>query len=99
MGHWRKQEISFFVTSNCNLGCVYCYIPKLGKTIAPEDRVIDMEFAVAGMKDFFSWSKVPRIRYFSAGEATTAFDTMVAIRKEAHKIVGDNLEVELQTNG
>lgn len=99
MGHWRKQEISFFVSSNCSLACVYCYIPKLGKTIAPDDKVIDLDFAIAGMKDFFSWSKVPRIRYFSSGEATTAFDTMVAIRDEAQKLVGDQLEVELQTNG
>lgn len=99
MGHWRKQEISFFVSSNCNLACVYCYIPKLGKTIDREDKVIDLDFAIAGMKDFFSWSQVPRIRYFSAGEATTAFDTMVAIRDEAYKLAGKDLEVELQTNG
>lgn len=99
MGHWRKQEISFFVSSNCNLACIYCYIPKLGKTIAPSDRIIDIEFAVAGMRDFFAWSKVPRIRYFSAGEATTAFDTMVEIRREAYKLVGNTLEAELQTNG
>jgi uncharacterized protein len=99
MGHWRKQEISFFVSSNCNLECIYCYIPKLGESIAPNDRVIDLNFAIAGMKDYFQWSKVPRIRYFSAGEATTAFERMVEIRNEAHKMVGDALEVELQTNG
>lgn len=99
MGHWRKQEISFFVTSNCNLGCTYCYIPKLSGLVAPQDRVIDLEFAVAGMRDFFAWAEVPRIRYFSAGEATAAFDRMVAIHEAARRLTGDRLEVELQTNG
>ncbi|OQW91371.1 MAG: hypothetical protein BWK78_04845 [Thiotrichaceae bacterium IS1] len=99
MAHWRKQTISFFVSSTCNLACTYCYIPKLGKTIEPQDSVIDIDFAVAGMKDFFAWSKSSNIRFFSAGEATTEFDTMVKIRNEAYKLVGDKLKVELQTNG
>lgn len=99
MAHWRKQMISFLVTSDCQLGCVYCYIPKVSKLIAPEDRVIDVDFAVAGMKDFFAWAKVPFIRYFSAGEATVAWHTMAEIRSQAYKLAGDALRVELQTNG
>ena len=99
MGHYRKQCISFLVSSKCNLDCVYCYIPHLGNRIAPEDKVIDLEFAVAGMKEFFSWSPVPAIRFFSAGEATTEFQRMVEIHSQARKLAGDNLQVELQTNG
>lgn len=99
MGHWRKQMITMLVTSDCQLNCVYCYIPKVSKMIAPTDRVIDVDFAVAGMKDFFAWAKVPFIRYFAAGEATVAFPTMREIRDQGAKLAGDALKVELQTNG
>lgn len=67
--------------------------------MAPEDRTIDIDFAAAGMKEFFAWSKIPHIRYFSAGEAIMAFDTMTEIHKEAYKLAGNKLKVELQTNG
>ena len=51
MGHFRKQCISFLVASDCNLNCIYCYIPKWGDRVDPEDRVLDMDFAIAGLKD------------------------------------------------
>jgi radical SAM protein with 4Fe4S-binding SPASM domain len=99
MGHFRKHCISFLVSSQCNLDCTYCYIPHWGSRVAPEDRVLDLEFAVAGMKDFFRWAPVPAIRFFSAGEATTAFSRMVEIYDEAKKLAGNRLQTELQTNG
>lgn len=99
MGHFRKHAISFFVSSKCNLACVYCYIPKRGK-IDDEDTVIDMDFAIAGMKEYFSWAEKPSIRFFSSGEATMEFDRMVEITNEARKLAGDRpLQVELQSNG
>src|SRR5271157_1155506 len=79
MGHFRKHCISFVVSSRCNLDCIYCYIPHWGSRVRPEDRVLDLDFAIAGMKEFFSWAPVPAIRFFSAGEATTAFGRMVEI--------------------
>jgi radical SAM protein with 4Fe4S-binding SPASM domain len=99
MGHFRKHCVSFLVSSKCNLDCTYCYIPHWGDTVEPQDRIIDLEFAVAGMKEFFSWAPVPAIRFFSAGEATYAFDRMVEIREQAKALAGDRLTVELQTNG
>lgn len=99
MGHWRKQMITFFITSHCNLGCNYCYIPEEGTKYSKKDAVIDIEFAVQGMKDYFAWSKDPHIRFFSSGEATTAFETMEYIYNEAYKLAGEELKVELQTNG
>lgn len=99
MGHFRKQCISFLVSSECNLKCVYCYMPKWGQNIAPKDRVIDLEFAIAGLKDYLAWSPVPAIRFFAAGEATHQFHRMVEIHDEARKLVGPGLKVELQTNG
>ncbi len=44
MAHVRKQMISFFMTTKCNLDCIYCYTPKY-KQIKPEDQSIDLDFA------------------------------------------------------
>lgn len=99
MGHFRKQCISFLVSSECNLNCVYCYIPHWGNRVAVPDRVLDVEFAVAAMKEFFSWSPIKGIRFFSAGEATMQFDRMLEIHEAAKQLAGDELRVELQTNG
>lgn len=98
MGHCRKQCISFFVSSNCNLNCVYCYIPHFGSRIDPADKVIDLDFAIAGMKDYFDWAE-PSIRFFAAGEATVEFRRMVEITEAANKLAGRKVKVELQTNG
>jgi radical SAM protein with 4Fe4S-binding SPASM domain len=99
LGHFRKHCISFLVSSHCNLACEYCYIPKWGDRVAPRHRVIDLEFAVACLKEFFSWAPVPAIRFFSAGEPTNEFNRMVEIHREAKALAGDRLQVELQTNG
>lgn len=99
MGHWRKQMITFFVTSKCNLNCIYCYIPKIEEKIEIIDSVIDIDFAIAGLKHYFSYAKSPCIRFFSAGEATLELDVMKEIFREAQKLVGTDLKVELQSNG
>lgn len=74
-------------------------MPHMHNKIRVEHRLLDINFAIYGMKYFFSYAKEPYIRFFSAGEATTAFDLMIEIYKEAKKIAGKNLKVELQTNG
>jgi radical SAM protein with 4Fe4S-binding SPASM domain len=98
MGHLRKQMISFLLSACCDLDCSYCYVPKLGK-IEPEHEVIDIEFAIVGMEDFFQQNKSRAIRFFGAGEPTNAFNEMKEIRNKAYEIVGNDLKVELQTNG
>lgn len=98
MGHWRKQMISILVSARCDLNCGYCYVPKIGK-VKPEHKVIDVEFAVLGMKDYFKTNLSNTIRFFSSGEPTTAFDVMNEIHKNAQKLKSDKLKVELQTNG
>lgn len=87
------------MSSTCNLNCTYCYIPHWGNTVEPCDRTIDLEFAVAGMKEFFSWAPEPNIRFFAAGEPTVGFQRMAEIVEEGRKLAGDRLNVELQTNG
>jgi len=99
MGHFRKHCISFLMSSTCNLDCTYCYIPHWGKTVEPQDRTVDLDFAIAGMKEFFSWAPKPAIRFFAAGEPTVGFQRMTEIVEEGRKLAGDRLQVELQTNG
>lgn len=97
MGFWRKQQISFFLTSKCNLACYYCYIPKI--EVNPEHKFINVDFAREGLSDFFATSPSRIIRFFSAGEPTQAFAQMVEITEVAHQMAGSALRIELETNG
>jgi len=72
-------------------------MPKL--KIKPEHRVIDLEFAKAGIRYFFSTNSSRAIRFFAAGEPTQAFPDMVEIFEYAKWLAGPELKVELQTNG
>ena len=97
MGFWRKQQITFFLTSQCNLRCRYCYMPKMH--VENTDRVIDLDFAIAGLRDFFSSGPSRTIRFFGSGEPTIAFRRMVEIWEIARQMAGDDLRTELETNG
>lgn len=98
MAHCRKQLITFLTSARCNLNCRYCYNPTFRK-IDPKHFKIDIDFAIAGLKDFFNTNSSRMIRFYSAGEPTIAFEEMKIIREEAYKIAGNELRVELQTNG
>lgn len=95
VAHVEKEMISFYLTTKCNLNCSYCYINK-------KDRVhqtLDLEFAKAGINDYFQTDMRKHIRFYGAGEPTCEFKLMKKIRDYAYDIVGDDLSVELQTNG
>lgn len=98
MGHVRKQMITFLTSAKCDLDCTYCYVPKL-KKIDPQDERIDVNFAIAGMQDFFASTDYRTIRFFGAGEPTNAFTEIQEIYEAAHRLAGEELRVELQTNG
>lgn len=98
MAHVRKQMISFFMTTKCNLKCVYCYTPKY-KQIKKEDTTIDLEFAKKGIDDFFRDSASRYIRFYGIGEPTLEIEKMKQIRDYAYLQAGDSLKVELQSNG
>lgn len=98
MAHVRKQMISFFMTTKCNLHCSYCYTPKY-KNICPEDTTLDMAFAKRGLLDFFRDNASRHIRFYGIGEPTIEIEKIKQIRDFAYSLAGEKLTVELQTNG
>lgn len=99
MAHVRKEMISFFVTTKCNLNCSYCYTNKglhAGETIS-------LRFALAGLRDYFRTSSSRHIRFFGAGEPTleiTLIKSILTTAKEiAHEFGGHGVTSEIQTNG
>jgi len=51
MPHVNKQMISFFLTSKCNLRCVYCYNSK--ERAQFEEKTLSFDIAKAGIDYFF----------------------------------------------
>ena len=98
MAHVRKQMISFFMTTKCNLDCIYCYTPKY-KNIRPEDTSIDLDFAKRGIDDFFRDNASRYIRFYGIGEPTIEIEKIKAITEYARSVSNDKVYVELQTNG
>lgn len=95
MAHYRKECISFFMTTRCNLACSYCYL----KNCIQEEQSIDLEFAKQGIQDFFASSNSRHIRFYAAGEPTLEFEKIKVIREFAFKLAGNSLKAEIQTNG
>ncbi len=99
MAHVRKQMISFFMTTKCNLDCIYCYTPKY-KQIKPEDQSIDLDFARKGIDDFFRDNPSRYIRFYGIGEPTIEIEKIKAITEYARLKSGDkDVYIELQSNG
>lgn len=92
-----KEQLTIFLTSQCNLACTYCYMPKMN--IKKEEQFVDLEFVKQGLIDFFDNYSSRTIRFFSSGEPTMAFFLMKQIYEMAYQMVGDELKVELETNG
>ncbi len=98
MAHVRKQCISLFLTAKCNLRCRYCYTMKSAE-LREEHHSLNLEFAKTGIDDFFREYPSRHIRFYGAGEPTQEFELMQEITNYAHSKAGDDLVVELQTNG
>lgn len=97
MGHCRKHAITFFINEVCNMQCVYCAVRSTEARSHP--AVLDLEFAKCGIDDFFRETDSRALRLFSNGEPTLEFETMKGIRDHAFSKAGDDLFVELQSNG
>jgi radical SAM protein with 4Fe4S-binding SPASM domain len=96
VGFYRKEQITFLLTGDCDLSCRYCYMPKWR---GPRDLLLDVSFARAGLHDFFSKSDSRTIRFFAPGEPTLAFERMAEIWDIAKSLAGERLRTELETNG
>jgi radical SAM protein with 4Fe4S-binding SPASM domain len=97
MGFYKKEQITFLLTTACNLGCYYCYMPKMQG--AGLHQAIDVEFAKIGLNDFFASSRSRCVRFFAPGEPTLAFQQMQEIWHHAKELAGEQLVTELETNG
>lgn len=95
--HVKKEMISLFLTPDCTLKCVYCYNNQKRKS--EPIQTLDFDFAKAGIDYFFGNFQSRHIRFYGPGEPTQAFSLMQQIRDYAYLKVGEELSVELQTNG
>lgn len=97
MPHIKKQMISFFLTTSCNLRCIYCYNKE--ERYNREEINLSLEFAKKGIDDFFSRNSSRHIRFYGPGEPTQKLCLMKEIKEYAHSIAEDELTTEIQTNG
>ena len=99
MPHCNKQMISFFLTTKCNLCCVYCYNQKERKQI--KEQTLPLEIAKAGIDWYFANNVSRHIRFYGPGEPTQEFQLMKAVTEYAKSSPngGHKVTVEIQTNG
>lgn len=96
MAHNKKEMISFFLTTKCNLDCIYCYTNK--NSSAHAHQVLDPKFARAGIDDYYKTGLRRHIRFFGAGEPTIEIELMKEILSYAKSKDADTTS-EIQTNG
>lgn len=97
MTHVNKKMISFFVTTSCNLDCLYCYTNK-GES-ERRNQKLDLDFAKAGIDDYFSNNSNRHIRFFGPGEPTVEFELIKNIYHYAREKSPGTVTSEIQTNG
>lgn len=99
MPHCNKIMISFFLTTKCNLCCRYCYNAKERNAI--KEQTIPIEIAKAGIDWYFSTNESRHIRFYGPGEPTQEFEKLKEITEyaKAHENRGQDVTVEIQTNG
>lgn len=97
MPHINKQMASFFLTTKCNLRCVYCYNKEKRSQLV--DQTLPLNIAMAGVDYYFANSQSRHIRFYGPGEPTQASSLMKDIVAYARQVAGESLITELQTNG
>jgi len=89
--------ISFFLTTKCNLRCIYCYNNKERNSF--QEKSLPLDIAEAGIDEFFQKNKSRHIRFYGPGEPTMELELMKKIVNYARKKTNEPITVELQTNG
>lgn len=95
--HYKKEMISIFVTTKCNLNCDYCFTNK--NKNEHKGQTISLEFVKKGIDDYFAQKYMRHVRFFGAGEPTVEFDLLKKIHRYAIEKGGDAVTFEIQTNG
>lgn len=95
--HYKKEMISIFVTTKCNLNCDYCFTNK--NQNEHKGQTISLEFVKKGIDDYFAKKYMRHVRFFGAGEPTVEFDLLKKIHKYALERGGTAVTFEIQTNG
>lgn len=95
--HYKKEMISIFVTTKCNLNCDYCFTNK--NQNEHKGQTISLEFVKKGIDDYFTKKYMRHVRFFGAGEPTVEFDLLKKIHRYAIERGGDAVTFEIQTNG
>lgn len=96
MAHEKKEMISFYVTTKCNLDCIYCYTRKNAEE--HKHQTLAFDFAKAGIDDYYSTNYKKHIRFFGAGEPTIELKLIIKICNYA-KEKDIKTTTEIQTNG
>lgn len=97
MPHINKQMASFFLTTKCNLRCVYCYNRE--ERMSYKEQSLSLDIAKEGIDYFFSTNSSRHIRFYGPGEPTEEFELMKEIVEYGQKKAPGCLTTELQTNG
>lgn len=97
MPHCKKQMLSFFLTTKCNLCCVYCYNAKERNKM--QEKTLPLNIAKRGIDYFFDNFDSRHIRFYGPGEPTQEFELMKKIVDYAKKTSGTRVTTEIQTNG
>lgn len=95
--HYKKEMISIFVTTKCNLNCDYCFTNK--NQNEHKGQTISLDFVKKGIDDYFNEKYMRHVRFFGAGEPTVEFDLLKEIHKYAIEKGGEAVTFEIQTNG
>lgn len=88
---------SFFLTTKCNLRCIYCY--NCNERIGTDEQYLPIDIAKAGVDYFFETNTSRHIRFYGPGEPTQAMNLMKDIIEYARCKAGDKVTSELQSNG
>lgn len=97
MPHMNKQMASFFLTTKCNLRCIYCYNREERTQL--NEQTLSLDIAKAGIDYYFANNHSRHIRFYGPGEPTQAFELMKQIVEYARGSAKNLLTTELQTNG
>lgn len=97
LSHIKKEMLSVFLTTKCNLNCDYCFTNKNEGT--HHDQTISFDFVKNGITEYFATEYIRHIRFFGAGEPTVEFPLMKEIFRFSKDQGGDSVSFEIQTNG